>query len=206
MSIEDLAKKLAGQPQQPKRKVDSHLSGRDNRGMTKVEMLARALQGTVIEDNGYRGIIHVTEKNEYVRYHSTHGVHVVQRQPKTWRIVRQLLAPEEVVPFLQESGVLPKLTPLDKPLDSLAKAVGGKVIATFSSGGGVVKVGDVCVRFSNITGLDIVEFIVTKWRSVVHIADRNEVLRDLIEDPTRVADRLRGYTEQTPGTVAATAP
>ena len=150
--------------------------------MSKVELIAKALGGTVIEDQGYRGIIHVPEQNHYVRYHSAYGVHVVQRLAKTWRVARTVLTLDEVDGFLKEAGVLPDITATANPLVELANALHGDVVQKFHAGGGVIKLPNgVCLRFSHITGLDLVELIVTKWRSVRHVASRSETLRALME-------------------------
>jgi hypothetical protein len=167
-----------------KRKVDFQSVKMYNEGkMSRVELLAKALGGVVIEDLGYRGIIYVEDKKEYVRYHSAHGVHIVQRTPKVWRTVRAVLSSDEVRPFLEECGLVPKIQPVEKPLESLAKACDGEVVTTFQTGGGVLRsAAGVYYRFSNITGLDIVEHVVTKWRTVKHVASRTDTMVALLED------------------------
>ncbi len=163
--------------------------------MSKVELLAKALHGTVVEDFGYRGIIYVEAKKEFVRFHSAHGVHVVARNPKTWRVVRPMFSPDEVRPFLEEAGVLPKVGTIEtKPLDRLAKATQGEVVQVFHTGGGVVKLpSGTCLRYSNISGLDIVDYIVSKWRVIIHVMSRNDALKLLLEDPSKLVDRLAEF-------------
>lgn len=181
--VDQILRRLGENSQPTKRKVAIHLTKAYNESMSRVELLAKALGGVVIEDYGYRGVIYVEDKKEFVRYHSVHGVHVVLRTPKVWRVVRQMFTADELRPFLEEQGLVPKITPQEKPLDTLAKACGGQVVATFHTGGGVIKAANgVHYRYSNITGLDIVEFVVSKWRSVRKVATRNEVLTALSQD------------------------
>lgn len=161
--------------------------------MTRVEMLAKALRGEVVEDEGYRGVIH--RDGEYIRYHSTHGVHVVERNLRTWRAVRPIMSPEEVRPFLEAAGVLPVID-LSKPRDPLSKLhslLGGDVVQKFATGGGVIHLptGNY-LRYSPIAGLAIVEFVVTKWRIVKRIMDRNETLKTLLNDHERIREVIYG--------------
>jgi hypothetical protein len=180
---EEIERILNGTRKQTKRKVEYRSERVYNETMNRVALLAQALGGIVIEDQGYRGIIYVTDKKEYVRYHSTQGVHVVMKTPKVWRTVRLMLTSEQVRPFLEECGLVPKIGPVEKPLEALATACGGKVVDTFHTGGGVVRTEEgVYYRLSNITGLDIVERIVSKWRAVKHVANRTEVFRALCEN------------------------
>jgi hypothetical protein len=187
---EELELLLRRASHQPKRKVGIHFNQLYNESMNRVELLAKALGGIVMEDQGYRGIIYVTDKKEYVRYHSTQGVHVVMKTPKVWRTIRAMLTPAEVRPFLEECGLVPKLVPVVRPLEAIAQAVDGVVVETFHTGGGVVRAEhegrNVYYRLSNITGLDIVEHIVSKWRAVKRLANRTEVFRALTEG--RVAE------------------
>jgi len=178
--IQHIVARLHSTSKRSKRKFDFPSIPGYNEGMSRTKLLAQAFDGEVIEDLGYRGIIYVKERNEYMRYHTTAGVHVVMRQPRVWRTTRHVLTPDEIRPFLEEVGLLPKITPVEAPLDQLARITGGQVVTTFQTGGGVFKTPQgVCYRFSNMTGLDIVEYIVSKWRSVRHLAHRNDILRAL---------------------------
>jgi hypothetical protein len=179
--VEQLMLKLA-HSHRTKRKFDFHQTPGYNESMSRTQLLAKAFDGEVIEDFGYRGIIYVKEKNEFIRYHTTAGVHSVERQPRVWRTKRHILTPEEIRPFLEEIGLLPKIVPIETPIDQMARITGSTVVQTFQTGGGVFKSPrDVYYRFSNISGLDIVTWVVTKWRMVRHVAHRTTVLRALYE-------------------------
>jgi hypothetical protein len=72
--------------------------------------------------------------------------------------------------------------------------VKGEVVHQFSLGGGVVRVGDVYLRVSNIAGLDVVRLIVTKWRKVIHVLDRTDFLRLLHNNPQELVRQVEELT------------
>lgn len=168
--------------------------------MTKTAMLAQALRGKVVEDQGYRGVVYVDDRNEFVRFHSMYGVHQVSRRAKTWRVVRSILTAEEVEPYLREAGVLPDINAAVNVMDSMATQLNGEVIARFSSGGGVVKCEFGFIRFSNITGLDKVELVITKWRSVRKLMGRTEALHNIITH--KLGDAVRALFDTSLGETA----
>lgn len=129
---------------------------------TRATLLAQALEGTVVEDYGYRAILHC-EEHGFMRYHTGNGLQKVIRSGKQWRIVSTILTSEEVDGFLKEMDLLPIL---DRPiLDIFAIQLEGVIGEKFSSGGGVFEVAadKVTVRYSPISGLDIVTLSLTKW-------------------------------------------
>jgi hypothetical protein len=190
MSYEKLLRALNNRG---RRKLDFQRTRRYNLSMSRTQMLAKALGGEVIEDVGYRGVINV--RGEYMRYHVSHGVTAVSPSGRQWRHLRTVMTPEEVDPFLEEAGLLPRQEPKQRPVDALAALLGGEVVAKFQAGGGVVRTPQgLYVRFSNVTGLDIVTYVVSKWRSVRHLADRTEFLRLLHENPHKVAELVSAVT------------
>jgi hypothetical protein len=157
---------------------------------TRVQLLAEALKGEVVEDLGYRGVIHAGGK--HLRYHVQHGLDEVERTAHNWRVVRPVLAPSEVDDFLEQAGY--RVRSRVDPLHSFAELVKGEVVHQFSLGGGVVRVGDVYLRVSNIAGLDVVRLIVTKWRKVIHVLDRTDFLRLLHNNPQELVRQVEELT------------
>jgi hypothetical protein len=128
--------------------------------MTRVQQLAKVMNARVLEDVGYRGIIHNAEHG-HMRYHITSGLQQVERTNRTWRTKKTILTTAQIDEFLSEASVKE-----DRPvptLELIAQCLDGEIIAHLQSGGGVMRVQDQFVRFSPIQGLDIVEHALTKW-------------------------------------------
>jgi hypothetical protein len=157
---------------------------------TRVQLLAEALKGEVVEDLGYRGVIHAGGK--HLRYHVQYGLDEVERTAHNWRVTRPVLAPDEVDDFLEQAGY--RVRGRIDPLHTFAELVKGEVVHQFSLGGGVIRVGDTYLRVSNIAGLDVVRLIVTKWRKVVHVLDRSDFLRLLHDSPQELVRQVGELT------------
>src|SRR5262245_58471147 len=114
--LDEILKRMAEERRKPKRKLDIQVSPSYNEPMSRVELLAKAFDAVVVEDQGYRGVIHKEDTNEFIRYHSTHGVHAVIRAPRVWRVTRSILEPEEVRPFLEECGLVHKIEATERSL------------------------------------------------------------------------------------------
>ena len=156
--------------------------------LTRTEALARAFKGTVIEDVGYRGVIFVPDESEgkYLRYHPGGGVHLVQRVGTKWRSLQLVMKAEEVDAFLDKLGLLPK-TSVPNPAEVLARVFGGEVVVRFDTGGGVTLVnwkGKLYyLRTSQISGLDFVQKVLSKWRTYKSVWSRRELFNIITHIP-----------------------
>jgi hypothetical protein len=152
--------------------------------ITRTQALAKAFKGQVIEDLGYRGIIFVPDDQEgkYLRFHPGNGVHLVQRAGSRWKSLQVVLKAEEIDGFLQTRDLLPQLS-VPNPADVLARVFGGEVVARFDTGGGVTLVSwggkQYFLRTSQISGLDFVMYVLSKWRTYKSVWSRR-VLFEII--------------------------
>lgn len=143
--------------------------------MTRTQALAQALDGTVVEDSGYRGIIYVPSEGHHLRYHSSQGVHVVTRVGRRWNATRAVMSPADVDGFLGDAGVAAENTTSLDPLEKFTILFNGSVVHRFQSGGGVVNVKGHYLRISPISGLSFVTKVFTKWRATTNVWTRDEL-------------------------------
>ena len=168
-----------------------------NSKQSRTQLLGHALGAQVIEDFGYRGILY-NDEHGYMRYHSANGLQKVMRAGRQWRLKETILTSEDVDTFLKDAGLVVQSNHRSI-LQQLHEALGGEIKETFSSGGGIVYTDDsVYVRYSPITGLDIVELSLTKWTRKVKVF-RSALLTDLVrkdeweEIGGRYREALRAY-------------
>src|SRR3990170_4817083 len=103
---------------------------------TRAQLLSEALSATIVEDHGYRAVLH-NQEHGFMRYHTTHGLQKVSRQGKQWRVIQTILTAEDLDVFLKEVGLLHDGGE-SSVLEQLHTHIGGEIIEHFSGGGGVI--------------------------------------------------------------------
>lgn len=153
--------------------------------MTKTQAIAQAMRGSVVEDQGYRGII--AANGGHLRYHSAQGVAIVELNGRRWKTIKQIIPAHKLDEFLIEQGILKGVKSFNW-LHRIVECTGGEVVERFHAGGGVILLDGIYLRISPITGLAFVRKALRKWRLVQHICTKESLYELLTHDRITVKD------------------